>query len=105
MQCEAQLDDIYEFPPELLDFALFSCVCPVFVPSAEQLNIYKGFIGHKCKCEVGKCCSQWLILYSRELGSLTLYDDVVLMSEPEQEQRSSCDDYTACSLANARRYR
>ncbi|VDK72812.1 unnamed protein product [Litomosoides sigmodontis] len=45
MQCEAQLDDIYEFPPELLDFALFSCVCPVFVPSAEQLNIYKGFIG------------------------------------------------------------
>lgn len=54
MQCEAQFDDIYEFPPELLDFALFSCVCPVFVPSAEQLSVYKAFIGRKCKCEVGK---------------------------------------------------
>uniref|UniRef100_A0A0R3RP92 Tudor domain-containing protein n=1 Tax=Elaeophora elaphi TaxID=1147741 RepID=A0A0R3RP92_9BILA len=52
MQCEIRFEDIYEFPPELLDFALFSCICPVFVPSAEQFNIYRALIGQKCKCEV-----------------------------------------------------
>uniref|UniRef100_A0A1I8EN23 Tudor domain-containing protein n=2 Tax=Wuchereria bancrofti TaxID=6293 RepID=A0A1I8EN23_WUCBA len=62
MQCEAQFDDIYEFPQELLDFALFSCVCPVFVPSAEQLNVYKAFIGHKCKCEVETISRSFVVL-------------------------------------------
>ncbi|KAL4001654.1 hypothetical protein ACH3XW_0155 [Acanthocheilonema viteae] len=62
MQCEVQFDDIYEFPPELLDFALFSCVCPVFVPSAEQLNIYKAFIGHRCKCEVETVSRSFVVL-------------------------------------------
>ncbi|KAM3726923.1 Lactadherin [Dirofilaria immitis] len=52
MQCEIQFGEIYEFPSELLQFGLFSCVCPVLVPSAEQLNIYKNFVGHKCKCIV-----------------------------------------------------
>ncbi|VDO33556.1 unnamed protein product, partial [Onchocerca flexuosa] len=52
MQCEIQFGEIYKFPPELLQFGLFSCVCPVLVPSAEQLNIYKNFVGHKCKCIV-----------------------------------------------------
>nr|CDP93597.1 Bm9335, isoform d [Brugia malayi] len=62
MQCEAQFDDIYEFPQELLDFALFSCVCPVFVPSADQLNVYKAFIGHKCKCEVETISRSFVVL-------------------------------------------
>ncbi|CAG9534074.1 unnamed protein product [Cercopithifilaria johnstoni] len=62
MQCEAQFDDIYELPPELLDFALFSCVCPVFVPFAEQLNIYKAFVGHKCKCEVETVSRSFVVL-------------------------------------------
>ncbi|VDK60914.1 unnamed protein product [Onchocerca ochengi] len=52
MQCEIEFGEIYKFPPELLQFGLFSCVCPVLVPSAEQLNIYKNFVGHKCKCIV-----------------------------------------------------
>uniref|UniRef100_A0A915PGI9 Tudor domain-containing protein n=1 Tax=Setaria digitata TaxID=48799 RepID=A0A915PGI9_9BILA len=62
MQCEVQFDDIYEFPAELLDFELFSCVCPVFVPSADQLSIYKAFIGHKCRCEVEMVSKSFVVL-------------------------------------------
>uniref|UniRef100_A0A915PZQ8 Tudor domain-containing protein n=1 Tax=Setaria digitata TaxID=48799 RepID=A0A915PZQ8_9BILA len=52
MQCETQFGEIYEFPVELLEFGLFSCVCPVLVPYAEELSIYKSFAGYKCKCIV-----------------------------------------------------
>ncbi|EFO20362.2 hypothetical protein LOAG_08129 [Loa loa] len=52
MQYEIQFGEIYEFPPELFEFGMFNCVCPVLVPSAEELNTYKTFVGYKCKCIV-----------------------------------------------------
>ncbi|KAM3724450.1 Aspartyl/glutamyl-tRNA(Asn/Gln) amidotransferase subunit [Dirofilaria immitis] len=74
MQCEAQFDDIYDFPPELLDFALFSCICPVFISSAEQLSIYKTFVGHKCRCEV-ETISRSLVVFGYIRGRLLVKND------------------------------
>lgn len=54
IQCEVEFGEIYGFPPELLEFGMFTCVCPVLVPSTEDLSVYKSFIGYKCKCTVGK---------------------------------------------------
>ncbi|VDO17852.1 unnamed protein product, partial [Brugia timori] len=51
-QCEVEFGDIYEFPPVLLGFGMFSCICPVLMSSVEQINIYKSFVGYKCKCAV-----------------------------------------------------
>lgn len=46
---------VYEYPPQLLEFGVFSCICPVLIPSADELIMsYKSFVGYKCKCDVGK---------------------------------------------------
>ncbi|VBB28395.1 unnamed protein product [Acanthocheilonema viteae] len=88
MQCEVQFDDIYEFPPELLDFALFSCVCPVFVPSAEQLNIYKAFIGHRSDSAAKAFRETSIWLLPRDACSFESTSLISNVSFPETVSRS-----------------
>uniref|UniRef100_A0A0R3S459 Tudor domain-containing protein n=1 Tax=Elaeophora elaphi TaxID=1147741 RepID=A0A0R3S459_9BILA len=51
MQFEMRYGDVYEYPPELFEFGVFTCVCPVLVPHAEE-TVYSVYIGYKCKCIV-----------------------------------------------------
>lgn len=43
---------LYEFPQELLQFEVFSCIVPVVMPFTERLSLYNALRGSKCKCTV-----------------------------------------------------
>ncbi|VDM98986.1 unnamed protein product [Thelazia callipaeda] len=52
MQCDIHCGEIYECPSQIMKFELFSCVCPVLVPSIQPMDIYNSLVEHNCKCIV-----------------------------------------------------